>query len=553
MYKAPELPAAPRIVTIFPEQAIGLWVKALERPEADLKCRAADAIALAHRRNIKGLEVTIGPLRAALDREDQHPTVRLAVARTLIELDARDAAATLLKQAQAGSSQMRDLVEPALARWDYRPARATWLERLRDPATPQRRLIRTTQLLAAVGEEQAGERLLELVRSDQAAAAIRLEAARALGTLRRDGLESDGERLAGASKNLTLRLAAASLLQSHRSKEAVQLLVRLSEDPEPAVIALAAARLAEIDPDALVSSLPRLLACHDAKVRAVGVDVLLRRPTEAHLRLLADRLDDDNPEVREKARRSMKELAGKTELRQRVIEEATRLLAARGWRGLEQATILLVQLDHKPAAGRLVELLPFGRSEVFVTAAWGLRKLANPSSLPGVVRYVEAEERQASRKGDLFKLTDHQLAQLHQFLGQQKYKPADAVLRRYVPRRPDEAWPEARAAAIWALGTIHENKPSEDVVAILEERLNDTNQLPIEDERVRRMAAVSLGRVRAESALPSLQKNCLDHRPPADSVGTACHWAIEKLTGERMLPPKTVQRRDRDWFLVPAE
>ena len=54
MYKSPELPAAPRVVTVFPEKAIDLWLQALERPEADLNCKAADAIALAHRRGVRG-------------------------------------------------------------------------------------------------------------------------------------------------------------------------------------------------------------------------------------------------------------------------------------------------------------------------------------------------------------------------------------------------------------------------------------------------------------------------------------------------------------------
>jgi len=190
---------------------------------------------------------------------------------------------------------------------------------------------------------------------------------------------------------------------------------------------------------------------------------------------------------------------------------------------------------------------------VFLPAAWGLRKLAVPESLPGVVGYINAEERSASRKGELFTLTDHQLSQLHQLLGQQRYKLADSALRRYVPRRANETWPEARASAIWALGMIYEGKQPAGVVKILEERLNDTMQLPVEDDRIRRMAAISLGRMQAKSALPSLEKNCFDRQPPIDSVQTACQWAIEQLTGDKAVAPKVIQKVDRDWFLVPME
>src|SRR5205809_7929856 len=67
MYRSPDLPMPP-IVWLFPEKAKDLWLRALERPEADLRCKAADAVALAHRRGVKGLEVTVAPLRAALDQ-----------------------------------------------------------------------------------------------------------------------------------------------------------------------------------------------------------------------------------------------------------------------------------------------------------------------------------------------------------------------------------------------------------------------------------------------------------------------------------------------------
>src|SRR5690349_8418654 len=55
MYRLPDLPG-PRVVVEFPQGAVTLWLRALERPEADLKCKAADAIARARSRGVKGLE-----------------------------------------------------------------------------------------------------------------------------------------------------------------------------------------------------------------------------------------------------------------------------------------------------------------------------------------------------------------------------------------------------------------------------------------------------------------------------------------------------------------
>ena len=561
MYQDPDLPA-PRVVRVVAGSK-ELWLKALARPEAEMKCRAAEAITLAHRHGMEGLETTVAPLLVELDRPRQHATVTLAVAHSLIALGARGAAPGLLRQAQAGDGDLRDLIEPALARWDYPPARAVWLARLREPATPQRSLILAIRGLAAVGEAEAAGPLRELAVSGRAAGPVRLEAARALGLLRAEGLEPDAERLAAADSpaGLVARLAAAALLGRHRGEGAVRVLLRLARDPEPAVAAPAVGRLIEIDPKLVAPLLDPLLSSPDAGLRSLAVEVLRREPTAERVGALADRLDDPVPDVRRKARASLRELAAGRELWERVIAEATRVLAGRSWRGLEQAAILLAQLGHKPAVGRLVELLTFDRPEVYVTAAWGLRTLAVPDTLPAVLRHVEARQKylraNADRPDATFVPSDHQLCQLNQLLGRAKYRPADAALRAFVPRMERPMGPavcqESRAAAIWALGLLHEGEPVAELAAALEGRLNDVSSLPREDMRVCRMSAVTLGRMGAKRALPSLRKFCPDQKPSLDPIANACGWAVERITGEAMQPPGTIRDvRDERFFLSPG-
>src|SRR5262245_55029534 len=251
MYRDPELPV-PRVESSFPDKAKDLWLRALERPEVEMRCRAAQTIAEAHRRGMKGLETTIPALLKALDRADQHPAVRLAAARALIALEARQAEASRLRHAQSGGA-LSELIEPALARWDYGPARAVWLKRLGDPATPPRSLVLAIRGLGAVREEQAADRLRALVlsgmpngaggqqrkdgasvRPSSVSRSIRLEAARALGAIRETGLEGDAEALAAdrSARGVVARLAAASLLRRHRGEAAVRLMRRLVQDPE---------------------------------------------------------------------------------------------------------------------------------------------------------------------------------------------------------------------------------------------------------------------------------------------------------------------------------
>ena len=108
---------------------------------------------------------------------------------------------------------------------------------------------------------------------------------------------------------------------------------------------------------------------------------------------------------------------------------------------------------------------------------------------------------------------DLHLSHLIQFLGQSRYEPADPALRAIVPRFLKSGMPpaftpvgpESRAAAIWALGLIHAGKPQDRLVALIEGRLTGDAGMGPDDERVRRMAAISLGRLKAQQSLERLR------------------------------------------------
>jgi HEAT repeat protein len=522
----------------------------------ELRLNAASAIAQAHERGMKGLDSTITPLMTILDAADQNAGVRLAAAQALIALDARQAAPNLLAQAQAGDLEFRETVEPALARWDDRPARAMWLARLDAPATAARSLVLAIRGLAAVREEKAVPRLLALVASEETPGPILVEAAHALGALRADGLEKDADALADAPmRGLAGRIAAAHLLLRHNSPAAIATLGRLARDSEPAVTTLAAGRLIEIDPELAVPLVEHLLGSLDADVRSLGALVLYRLPTKERIALLCDRLADVHPDVRKKIRGYLKILGENKELRQHVLDEGARILARNDWRGREQVAILFAQLDHGPAAPRLVELLNDERPEIYLTAAWALRMLAVRETLEPAKKYVEAElgrllagKALAGPRKNFPNLIDHQLSQLNQLLGLLKYEPAEPLLRKFIPKQ--YVLGEARPAAIWALGLLHEGQVVSALATALEGRLNDINPKMPETAQVRVMAAVTLGRMKAKQTLPSLQTNWMGELS-ADALNNACGWAIEQITGEPIPPAVPIQKMQRSWFLAP--
>lgn len=189
----PVLPSPP-VVRQFSPRLKSLWLEALRRPEADLNRQAAEAIAEAHRRGRSDLADTVPHLVEALDAPNQHPVVRLAAARALGVLNARDAAPILLKHAAADPVDMAQVVEPLLARWNFAPMRDEWLRRLEDPRAGHVRRELAIAGLRAAGEVRAVASLLSLLRDPRLSPELRLKAAGALGAIRPQGWESEAKR-----------------------------------------------------------------------------------------------------------------------------------------------------------------------------------------------------------------------------------------------------------------------------------------------------------------------------------------------------------------------
>jgi HEAT repeat protein len=550
----PHIPVG-RQIKVFSERLLPLWLEALGRPEHDLKRQAAAAIALAHQKGMTGLETCVPALLKTLDQPDQQPAVRLAIAQALIELDAREAADALFGHAQKDGVDTRNLVEPVLARWNYAPMRALWLERLNQPGLASRSWILAIQGLAAVREIKVVPRLHELLTATDTDPIVRVEAAKALGDLQTKGLERAAESLAvgKAGPGNFSQLAAAYLLRHHQGPDAAKILSRLATQAEPVTALVALQGLLGDDARRVVPLIPQLTASPDAGVRSDAIEAFRRYPAMNLVVKIADLMNDAHPMVRHAARRALAEVAKQKEFRDPVLNAAARILDGNRWREIEQAIILTVNLDHTPIAPRLVKLLQFDRPEVFVTAAWGLRKLAVAQTLPDQLREIERRWEKWGQGGmnPLRDAMDAELAQLCESVGQARYAPAAPALVRFIPRIVLRRFgAQSRIAAIWSLGILQEKNPPADVVAQLVERLEDAQTIDPEDTGVRRMCAITLGRMRAKEAIDGLRMNN-PMRLSTSSFSSACAWAMEQITGEKQEIAPLERTYYLGWFLEP--
>lgn len=541
----------PNPVKRFSKKFKPLWLEALARPESDLQRLAAETIAQAHVIGVPEMIDARELLLRVVSAEKSHLTARIAAARALIVLDAKDAGQSLFDASMRYGADLRQVIEPALADWKFEPIRAIWLQRLDAKETRHRELMLAIHGLGKAGDESALPKLLGLTSDRQRPSSVRLAAARSAGLLKDSGLDADAKQLIGAdSSSTTDRLVAVALLGRHQSAAAQSLLLQLARDQEPSVVAAALARLNAISHDLVLPLAEQAIANDDVNVREQGANAFVARPTPGRMMLLAKLLDDVHPSLRGSIRESLFVLAQNPDLDAVIRPAATQVLESESWRGQEQAALLLCELDHKPAAPRLVKLLESSRSEVLVTAAWGLRKLAVPEMLPAMLERA-TQQTEVRLKGRLPHGVDEQVAHLFEAFGIMKYAASEALLRKYVPKILDLG-EYSRSAAIWSLGLLHNGVPDEQLATQLVERLTEPLLVPSEFTRVRTMSAISLGRMQAKSQV----KRMLDFLGPKVSpfaTPLAIRWAVHQLTGE-LLPDAEPPIESRSgWFLEPLD
>lgn len=527
----PAIPV-PRVVRTFPPRLLNLWMEALERPDSQARCNAAQAISKAHRLGMTGLNETIPLLNRELERADSHPAVALAAAQALVELNAKESAPIFFRIRERADADLREILEPALFQWDHAPAREVWKERLNESQPRGRPVILAIRGLAR--DESAIPRLLEIVRMTDASAAVRLEAVRTFGELKTSGSESEAVE----------PWLLVYLLRRHDGPDTVKRLQSLGREADGSVAAVALARLIELDPANALPLLDSAFASGDPGVRKLGVQILLKKPSDAPIVQLGLRLNDPHPEVRTAAKNALKQLA--SQFRPAVLRECDRALAGQDWRGREQGAILAGQLQHKPGATTLTKLLPDPRPEVAVAAAWSLRILAVPETFRAILEFFQ----QYCKMKFPPEWRDHQLAELAQLFGLAKYAPAEPVLRSLVPANPSGGV-LVRSSAIWALGKYHEGKPDAALAEMIAGRLAAVNPFDLESELLRRMCAVALGRMKAD--VPQLQTFATDGKITFNRVNNACLWATATSKGDKLPAAGDWEYPQRSWFLSPLD
>ena len=540
----------------YPLNIDRLWKKALEYPDSELRRTAADTIVIAQRRGVPGLTELTSNLVEILKSENQESSVRRAAAHALVVMDVSTQAQLLAQVAETDGLDVARFVEPALAKWKYVPIQKTWLERLKEPAIRPLWLMLAIRCVADTQAQAAREPLLKIAHDRRTAPTVRLAAAQSLAAIFANGLVADAkQRLAADSMpSTTDRLIGVTLISRHSDAEAITVLKELAVDAEPSVAAMALGRLLAIDPALVFDLAPQAIKSADVNVRRAGAEALIVKADQESIRQMTLLLSDPNPTLRGRVANAFASLAGKAELRDTVTEETERTLAGENWRGLEKSVLLAVRLERKNTANRMIELLSHSRPEVAVTAAWALRRFQLPETLAKMLVHAQLQYdrivKMEIQSHESF-LIDGQHSQLFQAFGQLRYKEAEPLMRKFVPKNFAFGM-ESRAAAIWSLGYLYEDKAPEDLISQFVDRLSDVASMMPEVTPVRAACGAGLGRMNAKSALAVLN-NFAASDGVLSLVGQNCWWSLEKMTDQKRPPMSKVLQHITGWFLMPLD
>ena len=526
-----------------------LWIEVLGRPEIDYQRMAAESIAVAHQKGIPDFIEAVPALEKVLMAPSSHPSARFAAARALVVLESRSSSEKLFDVSQKYGMELKQLIEPALAEWDYVPIRAVWLKRLETRETRPRELILAARGLRRVRETSALPTLKQMTFDLVRPSEIRLEAASSAGELADVGLEIDADRLIHETRTPSTinRHCALRFLSRHTTETALKLLRELATDPEPSIAAAALDRLHQIDSALVLPFVELALQNVDVNVRTQAALAYLKLPTKDRIVALAELLNDPDPNLRKRVCEGLFQIAKEPEFEETVHASAKGILSREHWRGQEQSALLLGELGHKPAWKRLVELLESPRREVMVGSAWSLRKIEEPQSIPAIIDKIRRQT--VIRAGIHPSELDPQVAHLFEACGRMKAKEAEPEMLKYVPKNIYMG-ERSRSAAIWALGWLHAGDPDPSLGRQLIGRFNDNTFPPVESLLVKRICVISLGRMKAVDYADDFRRD-LQKSMSNDKFSFARRWAINQMTGEEIPEPKGDLIGNGSWFLDP--
>jgi hypothetical protein len=572
MFAAPQI-LQPLKKSVHSAKLLPLWLAALATTEKDLQRQAADNVLLAIERGVGGLDVMIPGLLKLVNQPEQDPLVLRSACSALIALDHKQAGPDLLKLSSQGQLSLSQIIEPGLAAWNTPGAVEIWKSRLEAGQLSQQLTLLAIICLRRSGDKSSLPGLSSLAIDARQPAKIRIEAARSIAQL------ADAPALAAVEKlrqsnwqegpgGWLNRYLAAYLLSPalDDQRQATILLRQLALDDDGSIATVALQSLLVSQPEQVVMLASQQRDHPDSHVRFLLARAIHQQVDTATVGMLVEFLDDSHRPLRLQLRDWLITMLADPTLGPEVARQLERLRPAMEWRAAEQLVQIMVAVPGTADRDWIMAQTENSRPEVFVTSAWAVRRLKISEALPGLLKRVIAGMQQlkegseivvpAAEQDDLVE----QMCHVMLAFGEMQYVDAETQMFQLV--RKDPVYPFiVRASATWAIGLLSVDQPNKqvpteegmtDLAEELRARIADQSPFIQEGAIVKRMAAVTLARMRSVDSLPLMEEFFLSSALDSPLKWTLA-WAIHDLGGDKIDVPEFIEVQSQGWFLEPAD
>jgi HEAT repeat protein len=560
MYSDPAI-FPPPVVPEFDSKIGDLLLAALDRPDIQTRRQACSAWAAAWRQGAPKNRAALA--RLIVLTRDSEDILRRSAADALVAADDPSAGPAIVALLPTADAELLHVVAPAIVHWKLTAAVAPLAARIGTGSPSADGIgvqIAALQILADLPAGMLNQSDIPAVAStlltDQSAnPALRLAAAKTLSAGQHDAAV---QTLLASSLTLD-HLIAATLLQRGDDTAA---LLRLAQDPEPAVRSLAVARLVADFPTSIGPLDTTLVADSDDTVRGALPRAYIAQANAAVIPNLITLLNDPIYAVRAAARQGLITLDTHSDLSP-AVRQALRstLTSPTGWHAAAEAatvagalhademlTLLLAQLDDpdarvRCAAARAIGHLPKDNSGATVDPTY---QAAAPVMFTHA-QTIFAGKGQRVANGETTYDDDNELAALLQSLAILHDAEIIPLCRELIPK--GVPFGNARVAAIWALGKVIGKQGAPDSEGELFGRVTDKDEMHPELSEVQFMSAITIGRFHDAGAVDQLRAGMID--PHLMGSTAAMRWAIGEITGTPQPPMAPNQHIIGGFFLDP--
>jgi hypothetical protein len=540
----------PTYVDRFDSRLLPLFLRALNEA-TDTEIQAAAAYSLARVQKLK-----LGDVKPAsadllrLLRDTKSPNVRQACAMLAANGDFQESTSVLLQLAIQGNDDMRLIVEPALARWKTEDIRTVWRERLVQKDVTDVAYQLAAEGLVALKDTASVDSLLIRVADPGSEYGLRMAAADALRIL--DPARAREAATPLMTDSIPSKLLAVTLLDS-QLEDAWKTAMALCTDPSTGVASAVWQMIFRHKPELLQDSLETGRQYPDAFVRMTAARTMRLFPNPERLTWLHSQLSDVHIEVRNVARQMLLNVSREhEELKLQIVQEAADGLKSdpKDWQGLEQRLILLGQMKATEFGPLCLPLLAHPRDEVSVSAAWLLHLYPDPALYETIREQIVADHT-AVTSGNAGMTTVHfRLRYFFQYAGIVRMKEVDEIMQQQF-NKLNPMSPLARAAALWAVGLLHEKSADAELASKYVGRIQDRNSIPPEIEEVRRMSVMGLGLIRASDSADVVVDAFRIDSPLSLICGQA-RWVLPLLGQPQPPAMPPIEQFTGGWKITPA-